>query len=148
MCLVGCLAELTFGSVSLLALWQVIVLPFLCFSMHFPFPFSFRPHHIPLHLFVSGHTIGVGPRVVLFASTLGILMSMPGQTIGVGPFTEKLLGVLPLTRTQLTLAYLIGTVTSGLILPFMGRLYDKIGVRKLIVATSLEIGRASCRERV
>ncbi len=67
-------------------------------------------------------------------------MSMPGQTIGVGAFTEKLLAVLPLDRTQLSLCYLCGTVAGGLLLPGVGRVYDKIGVRPIVVIVSLAFG--------
>jgi len=59
------------------------------------------------------------------------MMSIPGQTVGVSVFTDYLIDALTLTRSQISLAYLIGTITSALILPFGGRAYDRFGGRKL-----------------
>ena len=53
--------------------------------------------------------------VVLAVSTVGLVMSAPGQTIGVAVFTEDLLSVTGLSRLQLSNAYLIGTLASGLL---------------------------------
>jgi len=69
--------------------------------------------------------------MVLVCGTLGMLMSLPGQTIGVAAFTEKLLQALGLDRNQLSLAYMAGTISSSLLLPRFGKLYDKVGARKM-----------------
>jgi sugar phosphate permease len=71
---------------------------------------------------------------VLGFGTLGMLMSAPGQTIGVSVFTDYLLEELALTRTGLSLAYLLGTLGSALALSWAGRLYDRFGGR--LVATT------------
>jgi len=63
------------------------------------------------------------------AGALGILMSVPGQTIGVSVFTDSLITALPLTRGQLSAAYMFGTLGSALLLPAAGRLYDRAGSR-------------------
>lgn len=78
--------------------------------------------------------------VVLIVSTLGILASIPGQTMGVAVFTEPLMVALGLDRTTLSLAYLAGTVGSSLFLTSAGRLYDRVGGRVLVVAASLGLG--------
>ncbi|MBC2594569.1 MFS transporter [Ruficoccus amylovorans] len=88
----------------------------------------FRPDRIP---FFYGW-------VVVGASVMGMVSSMPGQTAGVGPFTEDLLANLDLTRLQLSIAYLGGTVASGLILPRIGRFFDRFGAR--LTGTLVEIG--------
>ncbi len=77
--------------------------------------------------------------VVLAVSTLGILASIPGQTMGMAVFTEPLMAALDLTRTELSLAYMFGTIGSSLFLTRAGRLYDRIGGRALIVAASLAL---------
>jgi cyanate permease len=77
--------------------------------------------------------------VVLAVSTLGILASIPGQTMGMAVFTEPLMAALGLSRTQLSLAYMFGTIGSSLFLTRAGRLYDRIGGRALIVAASLAL---------
>lgn len=69
--------------------------------------------------------------------TLGMVMSSPGQTIGVSVFTDFLIVELELSRTQLSLAYLIGTVASALLLARAGRLYDYFGGR--VVATGATV---------
>ncbi len=75
--------------------------------------------------------------VILFISTVGIVMSLPGQTMGVSVFTDFLIDVLNLSRGQLSMAYMFGTITSGLILPYSGRLFDVVGARVMIVCASL-----------
>ena len=78
--------------------------------------------------------------VVLAVSTLGILASVPGQTMGMAAFTEPLMGALGLSRTELSIAYMFGTIGSSLFLTRAGRLYDRIGGRALIVLSSLALG--------
>lgn len=78
--------------------------------------------------------------VVVAVSTLSVIGSVPGQTAGVGVFTDYIIETLGVTRNQLSLAYLIGTVTSGLILPYAGKLLDRIGVRLMSVFASLGLG--------
>ena len=55
--------------------------------------------------------------VILIVSTIGLVASAPGQTLGVSVFTESLLDVTGLSRVQLSNAYLMGTLGSGLLLP-------------------------------
>ncbi|MFI4911292.1 MAG: MFS transporter [Sedimentisphaeraceae bacterium JB056] len=75
--------------------------------------------------------------IIVFATTIGILASIPGQTMGVGVFTESISASLGISRLDLTKAYFWGTLTSSLILPFAGRLLDKIGARFMIVISSM-----------
>lgn len=74
---------------------------------------------------------------ILVAGTVGVLMSVPGQTTGVSVFTDWLLGVLALSRTQLSVAYMAGTITSAALLPYAGRAYDRLGARTAAAAASL-----------
>jgi OFA family oxalate/formate antiporter-like MFS transporter len=74
--------------------------------------------------------------VVVGASTVGILASIPGQTMGVGVFTDDLLDALGLSRITLSTAYMFATLTSGLILPFAGSVLDRIGTRAAVVLSS------------
>ena len=75
--------------------------------------------------------------VVWSFSTLGILFSIPGQTMGLAVFTDSFIEVLGLTRTELSLAYLVGTVGSSLFLARAGRWYDLFGGRTMITISSL-----------
>jgi MFS family permease len=69
-------------------------------------------------------------------STLGILISIPGQTMGMAVFTDYLIEALQLSRTQLSMAYLIGTVGSSLFLTRAGRWYDRLGGRLTVTLSS------------
>lgn len=69
--------------------------------------------------------------LVAFAGTIGVIMSVPGQTTGVSVYTNHLLQSLPITRVQLSLTYMLGTLGSACLLPVVGRLLDKLGPRIL-----------------
>jgi hypothetical protein len=77
--------------------------------------------------------------VVWGFSTLGILFSIPGQTMGLAVFTDSFIEVLGLSRTELSLAYLIGTVGSSLFLARAGRWYDIFGGRTMITIASVAL---------
>lgn len=92
--------------------------------------FPFRPNRVP---FFYGW-------VILLATSIGIIMSLPGQTMGVSVFTEIFMERLELSRVQLSLAYLLGTTASGFLLPYGGVLLDRFGARKMIVFASGAFG--------
>ena len=64
--------------------------------------------------------------VILAAGTIGILMSIPGQTMGVSVFTENL----------------VGTLASGLLITRAGKLYDKYGARIMAFTSGVMLGVA------
>lgn len=76
------------------------------------------------------------------ASTVGVVMSIPGQTVGVSAFTDPLMKVTGLDRVTLANAYLAGTIISGCILPFGGRIIDKVGLRITGMLASVGLGCA------
>jgi len=78
--------------------------------------------------------------IILAAGTIGMLMSIPGQTMGVSVFTENLLDDLDINRNNLSLAYLIGTVGSGLLITRAGKLYDKYGARLMAFIAAAVLG--------
>jgi len=78
--------------------------------------------------------------VILAAGTIGVLMSIPGQTMGVSVFTESLLSDLHISRLNLSLAYLVGTLGSGLIITRAGKLYDKYGARVMAFTAGVMLG--------
>ncbi|MEZ5102981.1 MAG: MFS transporter [Draconibacterium sp.] len=75
--------------------------------------------------------------VIVFAATIGLLVSAPGQTMGVSTFTDYLLENIHINRNQISLAYMIGTIGSSLILTFAGKMYDKFGARWVGMVISL-----------
>jgi MFS family permease len=92
--------------------------------------FPFRPASLPIYY----------GWVILVVSTIGLVMSAPGQTIGVSVFTEDLLEATGLSRVEFSNAYLVGTLASGLLLPYAGTLIDRLGVRAGVIAASLGLG--------
>lgn len=72
--------------------------------------------------------------------------------MGFSVFTEILMEELGLSRVALSAAYCIGTVGSGLTLPYMGTLYDRWGGRKMTVfsaiATAMVLFYLSCLGRI
>jgi MFS family permease len=78
--------------------------------------------------------------VVLVVGTVGMLASFPGQTAGVSVFTDHLTEATGLDRLALATAYLLGTTSSGIILPVAGRWIDLVGSR--VVAFGATIGLA------
>lgn len=77
---------------------------------------------------------------ILVFSALGILMSMPGQTTGVSAFTEHLIRDLHISRSNLTFAYMIGTISSSLLLVYAGKIYDRVGARVICFCASIGLG--------
>ena len=75
--------------------------------------------------------------VIVVAATVGVIASVPGQTIGVGVFADELMTALDLSRTQLSLAYMFGTILSSLLLPYAGSTIDRVGTRVMVVASAL-----------
>lgn len=92
--------------------------------------FPFRPDKFP---FFYGW-------IIVLAGTMAVVFSIPGQTMGFSVFTDTLIEELGLTRVQLSTAYCVGTVVSGLSLPYFGRLYDRIGARRMIVYSAIATG--------
>jgi len=78
--------------------------------------------------------------VIVFAATLGSIFSIPGQTMGFTVFTDVLMKELGLSRVELSLAYCLGTVASGITLPWLGHVLDRWGERKMAVASTLATG--------
>lgn len=77
---------------------------------------------------------------ILLWGTLGVIMSIPGQTMGVSTFTNYLIDALKFSRNELSTAYLLGTIASSLMLTKAGKWYDKIGARWLGFFIALTLG--------
>ena len=75
----------------------------------------------------------LGWRVLAFA-TVTAAFTGPGQTIGVSVFIDHIISDLGLTRSEVSAAYLIGTMLGALTLPTVGRWIDRVGVRPAITA--------------
>jgi MFS family permease len=80
--------------------------------------------------------------VILIVGTLGVIMSSPGQTYSFSVFIEEFIRDLGLTRTSVSGLYTVGTITGSLMLPYIGRLIDKHGSRRMVVLIALGFGLA------
>ena len=80
--------------------------------------------------------------VVLLSGTIGILLSAPGQTIGISVFTDFLITDLNISRENLSLAYLIGTLLSSFLLTYAGKFFDKFGARVTSTLAGFFLGLA------
>lgn len=71
--------------------------------------------------------------VVLVAAMVGLLMTMPGQTVSVSVFLDPILAELELSRTRVSLMYTLATLAGSLALPFVGRFIDRRGPRTAVI---------------
>ena len=81
---------------------------------------------------------------IVAVATVGIVMSIPGQTMGVSVFTDHLIRVTGLTRLELAYTYLVGTLGSSLLLPRGGLLLDRYGARWTGIAACLAVALTLC----
>ena len=79
---------------------------------------------------------------ILVVTTVGIMSSIPGQTMGVGVYTDYLILHTGLNRLEISMAYMTGTILSSLLLPAAGRLYDLWGSRVMIFLAGTGLGLA------
>lgn len=67
--------------------------------------------------------------VVLAVGTLGLMMTTPGQTVGVSVFLDPIIDDLGASRTDVSLLYTLGTLAGAAALPWVGRSIDRRGPR-------------------
>lgn len=78
--------------------------------------------------------------VVLFVGSIGVLASIPGQTIGVSIFTDPVKDALGLSRNQFSNAYMIGTLISAFFVTKAGVLFDMYGARYVAFFAAFFLG--------
>ncbi len=81
----------------------------------------------------------LGWRIVLLA-TITAALTGPGQTIGVSVFVDPMIEALHLTRSELSTAYLIGTLLGAVALLPIGRWIDRAGARRAMTWIGLAFG--------
>lgn len=80
-----------------------------------------------------------GWHVTGFAAVL-LVATAPGQTAGVSTFIDPMIADLGVDRSSISTAYLIGTMTGALVVPRIGGLIDKWGVRRCTLAIGAAFG--------
>jgi MFS family permease len=101
---------------------------------------------LPLALFSRPHapratTRFSGWRIVAFAA-IAFGMTGPGQTVGVSVFVDPMIGALELSRSEVSTAYLVGTLAGATAMPRLGRLIDDRGARLAMAVVSGLFGMA------
>ena len=71
--------------------------------------------------------------MVLVSAALISVMTAPGQTAGISVFTDPLITELGVTRTDISISYLIGTLVGAAAQPLIGRALDRWGGRSVTV---------------
>jgi len=75
--------------------------------------------------------------VVLMAAVVGLAVSMPGMTAGVSVFLDAMIDDLGISRSGASTAYAVATVVGALVLPFVGRYFDRRGPRRSVVVCTV-----------
>lgn len=78
--------------------------------------------------------------MIAISASIGLMMSGPGQTIGVSAFTDHLIAALSVSRFELSNAYMIGTIGSSLVVARAGRLIDRHGSRRIATIAVVLLG--------
>lgn len=91
--------------------------------------------------FLTRYRTFFGWRMVALAAITGA-MTGPGQTIGVSVFIDHFISDLGITRSEVSTAYLIGTLGAALILPLIGNRIDRVGVRRAMTLIAIAFGIA------
>ncbi len=79
---------------------------------------------------------------MLIVGSIGVLASIPGQTVGVSIFTDPVKDALGLTRNQFSNAYMFGTLLSAFFVAKAGVLFDRYGARYVAFFAAFFLGIA------
>ncbi len=75
--------------------------------------------------------------VVVLASSVGMAMTIPGQTIGVSLFIDGIMAELGLSRSAVSAAYTAATVLGAFSLSYIGRWIDRVGPRRAVIGIAV-----------
>lgn len=78
--------------------------------------------------------------VMLPIAVAGAIATSPGQTYGISVFNESLRESLDLSHTELTGAYLAGTLLAAFPVLFVGALMDRFGIRRVMTVVVVLFG--------
>jgi MFS family permease len=77
---------------------------------------------------------------VVVVSALVLCCTAPGQTAAVSAFIDPMIRGLGVSRSAISTAYLIGTLTGAVAMPFVGRLIDRHGARRGMLSVGALFG--------
>ncbi|MFA9480357.1 MFS transporter [Phycisphaerales bacterium AB-hyl4] len=73
-------------------------------------------------------------------ATMALIATAPGQTFGVSAFNDSFRTALGLSHSQLTGAYMVGTLLAAIPMGYVGALMDRHGLRVTITAVVILFG--------
>ncbi len=94
-----------------------------------------RPAPGPLSRILPGWPTAMIAALVMCATA-------PGQTAGVSVFINPMIADLGIPRSQISTAYMVGTLFGGLMLPFVGRWVDRFGSRRSMLVIGIAFAAA------
>jgi MFS family permease len=77
---------------------------------------------------------------VVGASALALALTAPGQTPAVSVFVDPVIVDLGVSRSAVSAAYLVGSLSGALVMPLLGRTIDRFGPRGVLMGVSLAFG--------
>ena len=80
--------------------------------------------------------------VIMLISTLGMIMSSPGQTYVVSIFIEPFIADLGISRSLVSTLYTLGTLVGSFVLPIVGYQIDRHGARLIMMLITALFGCA------
>lgn len=80
--------------------------------------------------------------VVMVVGTLGLIMTSPGQSYVIAIFIEYFIEELDISRSLVSSLYTAATLGGSFALPFVGRLIDQYGSRRVVTVISFAFGIA------
>ncbi len=78
--------------------------------------------------------------VIVVLSAMTFFLSSPGQTYSISVFIKVYIEEFGYSSTLISSAYSIATLTSGILLVFMGKAIDKYGIRRMLVIVTIMLG--------
>lgn len=81
--------------------------------------------------------------VMLAAAFVAMFASGAGQSFTISVFLNPLIDALDISRTSISSAYTLGTLTAALGLSFVGRLIDRFGARTMLACVALLLGASA-----
>ncbi|GLZ81709.1 MFS transporter [Actinorhabdospora filicis] len=88
---------------------------------------------------VSPRAVFHGWRMAGYAAVL-LALTSPGQTVGVSVFIDPVIEDLGVSRSAVSVAFLIGTLAGAAAMPVIGRLVDRYGSRRAITVIAAGLG--------
>jgi MFS transporter, OFA family, oxalate/formate antiporter len=80
--------------------------------------------------------------MIIPVGILSLLATSPGQTIMISVFNPSLRDALDISLSQLTAAYMIGTLLAALPQPYLGYWMDRLGIRSVLMIVVSALGLA------